>query len=158
MLDVYSFARDSACLEGCLALTGLSRLADALAQTEGSVDYRLSGLMGNQGQARLRVTGRLLLVCQRCLDAVAHDVVIDRLLELASEDSAPTQEETEDDSVDILPSVGALAVDALVEDELLLSLPIVPRHVECALPEGTADFGQAHPFAALAALKHHPHH
>ncbi|MDR0672586.1 MAG: DUF177 domain-containing protein [Zoogloeaceae bacterium] len=160
MLDTYRFARDSACLEGRLALAGLSRLADALAQTEGAVDYRLSGLMGNQGQAclRLRVTGRLLLVCQRCLSAVAHDVVIDRLLELASEDSAPTQEEMEDDSVDILPSVGALAVDALVEDELLLSLPIVPRHAECALPEATADGGQTHPFAALAALKHHPHH
>ncbi|MDR1350444.1 MAG: DUF177 domain-containing protein [Zoogloeaceae bacterium] len=156
MLDAYRFAREAGCLKGRLALAKLRRLADMLAQTEGWVDYRLSGVVGIQGQARLRlqVTGRLQLVCQRCLDAVAHDLVIDRLLEPASEDSTPTQEEMEDDSVDILPPGSALAVDALVEDEVLLSLPIAPRHAECALPVA-ADSGQTHPFAALAALKHH---
>jgi uncharacterized protein len=157
MLDAYRFAREAGCREGRLALAELPRLADVLAQTEGWVDYRLSGLTGERGQARLRlqVTGRLLLVCQRCLDAVAHDLAIDRLLELASEDSAPTQEEMEDDGVDVLPLDGMLAVDALIEDELLLSLPIVPRHAECALPVTAADSGKAHPFAALAALEHH---
>ncbi|MDR0736420.1 MAG: YceD family protein [Zoogloeaceae bacterium] len=157
MLDVYRFVREAGRHEGRLAIAELPRLADALAQTEGEVDYRIESITGNQGQARLRlqVTGRLLLVCQRCLEAVAHDLVIDRLLELAPENSAPTQEEMEDDSVDILPLGGALAVDALVEDELLLSLPIVPRHAKCALPMAAADGGQAHPFAALAALKHH---
>ena len=121
MLDAYRFARAAGCLEGRLAVAELRRLADALAQTEGWVTYRLSGVTGDQGQARLRlqVTGRLLLVCQRCLGAVAHDLVIDRLLELAPEDSVPTQEEIEDDSVDVLPLDGTLAVDTLVEDELL---------------------------------------
>ncbi|MDR3157999.1 MAG: YceD family protein [Zoogloeaceae bacterium] len=157
MLDACRFARESGCLEGRLALSGLRRLADVLAQTEGGVDYRLSGVTGEQGQARLRlrVTGRLLLVCQRCLDAVAHDLSIDRLLELAPEDSAPAQEEMEDDSVDVLPLDGMLEVDALIEDELLLSLPIAPRHAECVLPVAAADSKKAHPFAALAALEHH---
>jgi uncharacterized protein len=156
MLDAYRFAREAACLEGRLSLSDCRRLMDVLAQTEGDVHYRLLGLTGDQGQARLRlrVTGHLLLVCQRCLGAVAHDLHIDRLLELASEYSAPTQEEMEDDSVDVLPLAGALAVDTLVEDELLLSLPLVPRHAECALPATAADSSAAHPFAALAALKH----
>jgi uncharacterized protein len=157
MLDVYRFAREAGCLEGRLALAELRRLEDVLAQTDGWVTYRLSGITGEQGQTRLRlqVTGQLQLVCQRCLDVMAYDLVIDRLLELASEDSAPTQEEMEDDSVDILPLGGALAVEALVEDELLLSLPTVPRHVTCTPPEMAADDGQAHPFVALAVLEHH---
>ncbi|MDR2364831.1 MAG: YceD family protein [Zoogloeaceae bacterium] len=156
MLDAYRFAREAGCLEGRLALLDFRRLLDVLARTDGWVDYRLSGVTGDQGQARLRlqVTGRLLLVCQRCLGAAAYDLRIDRLLELAPEGSAPTQEEMEDDNVDILPLDGALAVDALVEDEVLLSLPIAPRHAECALPAAAAGDARANPFAALVALKH----
>ena len=41
----------------------------------------------------------------------------------------------------------------LVEDELILSLPIVPRHDVCALPEAVPDQAEDHPFAALAQLK-----
>ena len=61
----------------------------------------------------------------------------------------------------------ALAPDfdlrALIEDELLMALPLVPRHDECPdavqLSVQSADFDAAqeektNPFAALAALKH----
>jgi uncharacterized protein len=47
----------------------------------------------------------------------------------------------------------------LLEDELLLSLPLVPMHVDCPVPlppavaDQPAEEGAPHPFAALAALK-----
>jgi uncharacterized protein len=164
VLDAYRFARESGCLEGCLDASELPRLADMLADPAGGVvfcqrsrqlSWRLSGVLGEQGQARLRlrVTGNVPLVCQRCLGVVEETLAIDSLLELVSADSAPTQEELEDDSLDFLPVTGALDVRSLVEDEILLSLPTVPRHVTCDLPVTDGSDDAPHPFAALAALK-----
>ena len=63
---------------------------------------------------------------------------------------------------DVLALSGELDVRELVEDELLLALPLVPRHDVCPgavrLSAQDADFDAAgderpHPFAGLAALK-----
>jgi uncharacterized protein len=161
ILDAYRFARESACLEGVLELSELPRLADVLVRSPvsaaGAVSYRLSGFVGEQEQARLRlqVTGTLPLLCQRCLGVVEEVIAIDNHLALLPADSAPTQEELEDDGLDFLPVTGALDVRALVEDEILLSLPTAPRHVTCDLPVADGADVIPHPFAALAALKHH---
>ncbi|MDR1889308.1 MAG: YceD family protein [Zoogloeaceae bacterium] len=156
MSDAYRFARESGCLEGVLELSALPRLADVLASLAGTVSYRLSGFTGEREQARLRlqVTGTLQLRCQRCLGAVEEVLAIDSRLELASADSAPTQEELEDERLDILPVTGALDISALVEDEILLALPTSPRHVTCSLPATDGTDAEPHPFAALAVLKH----
>jgi uncharacterized protein len=156
MLDAYRFARESGCLEGGLELSELPRLADVLVGSAGKVSYRLSGFVGERGQARLRlqVTGTLPLLCQRCLGAVEEAVAIDSRLELVPTDSEPTQEELEDDSLDFLPVTGALDGLGLVEDEILLALPTAPRHVTCDLPVTDGADTAPHPFAALAALKH----
>ena len=54
----------------------------------------------------------------------------------------------------------ALDLQSLVEDELLLALPLVPRHEVCPEPlplePEPAAPAAAHPFAALAALKRGP--
>jgi hypothetical protein len=49
-----------------------------------------------------------------------------------------------------------LDVAELVEDEILLALPVAPRHEKCGLP-GAADAGERiNPFAALSGLKGKP--
>jgi uncharacterized protein len=67
--------------------------------------------------------------------------------------------ESEDD---VLALTRALDLYELVEDELLLALPLVPHHETCLRPlpmsageleEGADDDEAAHPFAGLAALK-----
>jgi uncharacterized protein len=122
------------------------------------VAYRLFGRLGERGQARLQlvVDGALPLVCQRCLAAVAADLAIDSLLELLPEGSAPTQEELENDDMDFLPVGDALDVLALIEDEILLALPVAPRHAACVLPAAAETGEKPHPFAALAAWKTRP--
>ena len=47
-------------------------------------------------------------------------------------------------------------VAQLVEDEVLLALPVAPRHERCGLPGAAAAGEQIHPFATLAALKGKP--
>ena len=47
-----------------------------------------------------------------------------------------------------------LTLKTLLEDELLLAMPLIPRHVRCESPiERVADQDLPHPFAALAGLK-----
>ncbi len=60
-----------------------------------------------------------------------------------------------DDSADAIEAEKDLAVLSLIEEEVLLALPIAPRHEQCEPPSGsTAETGPL-PFAALAALKKH---
>ena len=62
----------------------------------------------------------------------------------------------EDDTRDFLPVERELDVVEVVEDEILLALPVAPRHEKCGLP-GAADAGERiNPFAKLAGLKGKP--
>lgn len=104
----------------------------------------------------LEVSGSLPLACQRCLEAVPFELDVDILLELLPEGAEMSQDELEDDTRDFLPVAGKLDVAELVEDEILLVLPVAPRHERCGLP-GTADAGErSHPFAQLSGLGRKP--
>ncbi len=101
--------------------------------------------------------GLIKLRCQRCLGELVHvlDLHTDLLLvktekELSSFD--------EDESVDCILAEPDLDVLALIEDEIILSLPISPRHEEsecCDRNTGSALIQQEQKplFAALTALK-----
>jgi uncharacterized protein len=102
------------------------------------------------------VSGTLALACQRCLEAIVFELDIDSLLELVPEGVELSQDELEDDTRDFLPVAGELDVAQLVEDEVLLALPVAPRHERCGLPGAAAAGEQIHPFAALAKLKGRP--
>jgi uncharacterized protein len=164
VIDARRFSRESRSLDGILDVREFSRLDDLLAtgqplKAKSEIAFSLKGLTGGKGEARLclRVRGVLPLVCQRCLGVVEETISIERLLELvdcAPEDvSGLTREELEDETLDFLPVAGMLDLRALVEDEILLALPIAPRHATCDLPR-PADAGRGQgPFQALAGLK-----
>jgi len=71
--------------------------------------------------------------------------------------AAALDAESEDDVLALTP---ALDLEALIEDELLPALPLIPRHGVCPEPlprpfidEDGAAVPADNPFAALAALK-----
>ena len=152
------FAKEGRLLEGVLPVSSLERLHDLLAEVSGDVSFRLQGLKGEHGELMLdlEVSGVLSLACQRCLKAIPFDLDVDSLLELIPEGADMSQDELEDDTRDFLPVAGELYVAELVEDEILLALPVAPRHEKCGLP-GAADAGERiNPFAALSGLKGKP--
>lgn len=156
--DAFAFARDSRTIGGTLAVAELERLHDVLADVSGEISWHLEGFKGAHGEPLLRLTlgGTLPLACQRCLGAVPFDLDIDNLLEIVPAGAELSQDELEDDSRDFLPVERELDVAALVEDEILLALPVAPRHEKCSLP-GAADAGERiNPFAALSSLKGKP--
>ncbi|WP_265942567.1 YceD family protein [Dechloromonas sp. A34] len=156
--DAFVFAREGRVLEGTLAVSALERLHDLLAEVSGEVTFRLEGFKGANGELmlHLEVSGVLPLACQRCLKSVAFDLDVDNLLQLVPEGAELSQDELEDDTRDFLPVARELNVVDLVEDEILLTLPVAPRHEKCGLP-GAADAGERiNPFAKLAGLKGKP--
>ncbi|HRD84304.1 MAG TPA: DUF177 domain-containing protein [Rubrivivax sp.] len=108
----------------------------------------------------------LEMQCQRCLGAVVVALSVDRDFRFVmGEDEAARQDEQSDE--DVLPLARELDLQALVEDELILALPLVPRHDRCPSPltSGTtpdspppdaaqsAGAGTSHrPFEVLATL------
>ena len=141
-----------------MPISELERLHDLLVEVVGEVAFRLRGFKGERGEAmlQLEISGVLPLACQRCLDAVPCDLDVDSLLELVPEGAELSEDELEDDTRDFLPVERELDVAELVEDEILLALPVAPRHEKCGLP-GAADAGERiNPFAALSGLKGKP--
>jgi len=163
VIDSRKFAAQGDCIAGKIPLTRLTRLHDALARREGSLTCGIEGFhvtdeSGTRLGLRLKVNGRLSQCCQRCLAEVEFDCAIDsRLLLVGPEDEWP-EEELEAEDYDAIPASRALSLASLVEDEVLLALPLVPRHADCAPPAeqaGPEEDSAPSPFAVLAGLKNH---
>lgn len=159
VIDGLEFARAGKSLSGKLRAGKLERLQDSLASGEGELGYTLRGGENPNGRPMLHlsVKGILQLRCQRCLGPLAHSVdITSDLLLLRDESEFAELMGYEDDSPDGVLAAPKMDVAAMVEDEILLSLPYAPRHPAggCAGgggPEAAAE--KASPFAALARLK-----
>ncbi|MQY50889.1 DUF177 domain-containing protein [Rhodocyclus tenuis] len=155
VIDSLSFVRDEGSLQGELPVSGLARLHDWLSATDGAVRYRVDAARGPQGEPQLRIEIDALLQvrCQRCLESMRYPLELRNLLELVSREVDLSQEEVEDDSKDLLPAQRELDVVALIEDEIILALPLAPRHESCTPPALGQGANSVSPFAALTALK-----
>lgn len=171
-LPVEVFAKQAAQAQGRWPLSQFSRLGDVAVDTtepapgrfvEWQVRGELRSIRGGERQVWLHLSARatLPLQCQRCLQPVEVGVDVSRSFLFVRGEAAAAQldSQTEDD---VLPLTRSLDLFALVEDELLLALPIVPRHLpSCPQPliETQADpqpESAPNPFAALASLKRGP--
>jgi uncharacterized protein len=159
-LDLARLADARAVLDGELPLARLDRLVPLLARVEGVVRAHLEfGRDLKREVVKGRVESELLLTCQRCFGEVRVPVVADLdLVRVADEDDAEALADGRDPLV--APN-REVEMSVLLEDELLLALPIVPLHADpqaCArrsvAPAKAAPTGgKENPFAALAALK-----
>ncbi|MFO1506155.1 MAG: YceD family protein [Lysobacterales bacterium] len=141
---------------GELSLAALPRLAALLASTEGGVAYALEFGRSEDGLAALavKVEGDLALTCQRSFEVFRYPVTIDQRLVLVADDAASLPPELDM----LLVTDGCVRPVDVIEDELLLALPLVPLRpgepAEWHTDDGDAE-STAGPFAALARLKHH---
>ncbi len=158
VLDCLAFARERGSLQGELPVASLTRVQDSLGGQAGCLEYRITGQIGDRERPQLlvEVNGDLSLVCQRCLEPLGFPLRLKSLLEFVDDDGDLTQEEIEDDSRDFLPLQAALDVATLIEDEVILALPSVPRHADCSLPGAVPQETMASPFSALAGFKGRP--
>ncbi len=112
--------------EGVLSVAELPRLVEALADDRGEIAYRLDFGRGELGgpQLAIRLRAGLTLECQRTLEPFEWPAVVEtRLGLLASEAEAAA---LPPDCEPLLLEDGSLSPRRVIEDELLLALPLVP--------------------------------
>ncbi|MDR1229474.1 MAG: YceD family protein [Azoarcus sp.] len=156
--DVFRFAAEGGVLEGETPVAAFERLADRLADDGGAVRWRLAGRIDAEGQPWLDLgaTGRLALSCQRCLEGLEWNLAVDAALRPVRAGQVLPGDELENDESDVIEVDGEADVLSLVEDEIILALPIAPRHEDCGAPRWPEADGEARgesPFGALAGLR-----
>lgn len=144
------------CFAGSLTLARLPRLRDSLADMDGSVDFQLEFDTDEFDQAfvEVRAHGDLPLVCQRTLEVYRQPVAISLRLGLIrreeQESALPPGYEAF-----LVPGDGMVTPADLIEDELILALPLVPARPDSVVAgdDGEAVEGKASPFAQLKSLR-----
>ncbi len=132
-VDPRRFCRGKQSWETRSDVSAFPRLAHEF--TQGELFCRVDGEADPRGELflRLRVEGAVELTCQRCLGSMTQGIDIGRVVHLA-------QSETELERLDALPDGDAILAGAtidllaLVEDEVLLSLPLAAMHAEGECP------------------------
>ena len=167
-LDVAALATEGASLSGQWTASDLQRWramqtpppGATLAPVQWSVRGEQRHAAGRPTQTWLHLHIETITwpTCQRCLQPFSEALVVDRALRFV-DGEAQAEALDADSEDDVLALAPTLDLRALVEDELLMAWPIVPRHAKCSAPEHRAgDDGApvASPFAALTSLKTPP--
>ena len=134
VIDGLEFARTGSRLPGVCKIAGFERLRDVLRSDEGTLRYELRGIPEEQGRPalRLRLDGVLQLVCRRCLGALEFPLQLEVSLRLAATQAEVDAEPLAAEGPESIVADRKMQVHALVEDELLLAMPMAPRHQDCA--------------------------
>jgi uncharacterized protein len=168
-LDVKGFAEDGGSINGEEQVQKHARL---MAETQGRggdlpVAWSATGELRNPGHVHpeiwlhLKADTVLPLTCQRCLAPVEVAVAVERSFRFVpDEDMAAAQDDESEE--DVLALSRSFDLVELVEDELLMELPLAPRHEVCPEPVKLAvadeEFEEVsgrrdNPFAMLGKLK-----
>lgn len=170
-LDVKAFAVGKGQLSGHDSLLKYKRLAQVAPKLhpELYVDWRATGelreRLGGVGQVWLHLlaNAQFPVVCQRCLQPMDVPLAVDRWFRFVA-DEATAQAQDDESEEDLLVLSREFALHELIEDELLLDMPLVPRHEHCPvavkMSAGEEEIEPeparaSNPFAALADFKRH---
>lgn len=159
ILDAWRMLAARREFEGRIALSALPRLRDALVDAEGEVVFAL-GFDRDAMQVpylELKLAAELPLQCQRTMQRFLFPVDVVQRLGLVRDESDEAGLPAGYEPL-LVPEDGALRPLELVEDELILALPVVPvkpgsESVERDWPVSAEEEVRANPFAGLAAMK-----
>lgn len=168
-LNMQAFAREGVPLHETTLLQNMERLAqeaqgfgpDSSVIWQAAAELRPGAGAEEDVWLHLQAKTSLPLICQRCMGTVTTPLEVDQWYRfVATEEIAMEQDdEAEEDLLVMTPQFDLLAV---LEDELLMALPLVPMHDECpeapvlqvgedALEAEVSE--KPNPFAVLSALK-----
>ncbi len=135
-VDPFRLAGTGAGLDGDLQLASMIRLAPRLASTEGMVGVRLKfGVDANNTKfVKGCLSATLQLECQRCMEPMSYPVNFKLALGMVTGNAENTRLLPEHYEPLVIES-DSMDITEMVEDELLLALPIVSLHPQdsCAV-------------------------
>ena len=166
-LDVKAFATNQSTLSGEVDLHSMPRLrADCAEEVSGKVTWSAQGELRPASDGHdaawmhLQAKTEVPLTCQRCLKTVEQALAVDRSFRFVK-DEATAEAQDDESEEDLLVISKDFDLLALVEDELLMALPLVPMHTSCQsehAPTSKDDSGadadaKPNPFAVLATMR-----
>jgi uncharacterized protein len=169
-LDVAAFAKAQVRLEGDTPLVQFDRLTeDCAGELTSNVMWAAQGATEPKAGGKdevwlhLEAHAHVPLTCQRCMKPVSVALEIAQDFRFVADEETAMAEDDDSDE-DLLVLSDALDLMALIEDELLMALPLVPMHQACLseqVPlsqeeEAILSQEKPNPFAVLAALKKQP--
>lgn len=157
IINSMEFARKALEIHDTIAVCNFSRLSDLSKSCDGVIDFHLVGSTDLNGRPKinLKVNGHLFLECQRCLEPLKFELDIDTdFIIVPNEGALPLADEESDDE-EYLVAEPSMQVQDLIQDEILLAIPLAPKHpVEnCNASRKFNESGKPNPFAVLANLK-----
>jgi uncharacterized protein len=154
VIDGLEFARTGSKLQGSWQVAEFPRLRDALHSDAGTLRYVLAGIPEARGRPalRLKLEGALSLICQRCLGALEFPLRIEVTLLLSATQAEMDAEPLDAEGPERIVAGKEMPVRDLVEEELLLAIPIAPRHERCDGNAALDDESLRSPFSALRGL------
>jgi len=157
--DAFRLARSQETLRGEATMTQLPRLAQSVLDPAARVSYEVVGRIDAEGHpgAVMKLSARLPLRCERCNEPMPFPLERKVAFRFVGDEQELNALPIEDVEVEEVVGSPSMALLPWIEDEAILSLPLVPRHDDCVLPlagEGEpAQQRRPGPFAALARLK-----
>ena len=157
-IDPTELSSKAKVIAGTVAPGTFPRLRDLLATPDGELRYEISAVLDGKRRKVVSciIEGSVFLTCQTTMEVFRHPVKVKERLVLVDEESRLPPIEQETDAEDFVVAEGLLDARNLIEDAVILALPMVPRKPGAgpAAPKKEAP-GPAResPFAALGALK-----
>lgn len=159
LIDNIAFAKKNERLSGGLLFAQCPRLADVLKDAAGhqqnQVQYTLLGKTDATGRLflHLSINCELTTQCQRCLDNVALQFQLDfDYLIVDNIDEAEGDELDSEDTYDLQQASKTMDLVQLIEDEVLIAIPIAPMHANNCGQSKVQSGEKPNPFAVLKEL------
>ncbi|MBB5401271.1 MULTISPECIES: DUF177 domain-containing protein [Paraburkholderia] len=144
-LDLFEFARSGRQAAGVVRVSQLPRMLNEVPaeapdrdtaftwQAEGTTQPELQddGTEGPQPYLRLAIHGAAWLECQRCLTPYSQAFNVDATYRIVSTEAEAEEFPLDEDEVEVIVGSRQFDLIDLIEEELLLSLPLVPKHEVC---------------------------
>lgn len=159
-IDLNRAARQRQSLHGCSPVAHMRRLAGSLCGDAGEAEINWNFSLDDEQRVRINGTIRaeLQLMCQRCLQPMTWNINASVRVALLKPSQSDADLPEEVDAQE-LPAENLVALLDMVEDELILTLPIVAKHPVCSpslcedeVPP-VVEEKRPNRFAALAVLK-----
>jgi uncharacterized protein len=167
-LNLQALAQDGQLWSEATPLQDLQRLAgeaqglapDAAVQWQARAELRPQAGAEDQVWLHLSAQASVPLTCQRCMAAVSTPLEVDQWYRFVESEEVAMAEDDEAEE-DLLVMVPQFDLLALLEDELLMALPLVPMHETCPVTpvfsagDAAVEAAEAkpNPFAVLGQLK-----
>jgi uncharacterized protein len=161
-IDPYKSAQRRLLCDGIVELSGLDRLNAATESCSGQINVSIQFDSDEQGLVRIKGQGKttVMLTCQRCNEPFEQELTIDCCFSPVKNAEQAEELPSYYDAIE-LDENGEIHLHTLVEDELLLAIPLIPKHEvgDCQAPadstwgELPAELDKTNPFEILKQLK-----